>query len=111
MLAPEQKKQSQPITKESDVSWREPGVDGNRRGRKHERARHLGRVDVYEIGYQCPCKRKHAEVSCLMRCCIEHNDSRSSHCCGRKEHCKKQQSASEKHSSKEAIFALPQAIT
>src|SRR5262245_30073200 len=111
MVASKQKKQRQPVTEKSDIARRKARIDDNRRGREHEHGCHLGGVDIHEIGYQRSCKRNHAEVDWLILRGTEHNDNRRRHRRGRKEHCKEQEPASEKHSGEEAIFALPQSIT
>jgi hypothetical protein len=111
MVAPKQKKQCQPVPEKSDIAGRKARIDDNRRGREHEYGCHLGGVDIHEIGYQRSCKRNHAEVGWLVRRGTEHNDNRRSHRRGRKEHCKEQEPASEKHCGEEAIFSLTQPIT
>src|SRR6267142_5381420 len=106
-----QKEQSQPVTKEADVAGREPGIDGNRRDRKHEHPRHLDGVDIHEIGYQRPRERKHPRIEFLRWGGAVYSENSGRHCCGRKEHSKEQEAASEKHGSKKSVFALTQPIT
>src|SRR5262245_23731822 len=61
-----QKEQCQSVTKEADVAGREPGIDGDRRDRKHEHACHFDGIDVHEIGYQCSREGKHAKIRLLI---------------------------------------------